>query len=214
MTSVLLVDNHEVVCEGLKAMLTDGTNIEVVGTAYNGNQAITMTRELAPDIVLMDVRMPVLDGVAACREIRQSSPASKVIMLSTYDDDKDVFGSIDAGASGYIIKDTSTNDLVRAIDIVASGQSFFHPIISRKIADKMRGISQREKARFRLIANLTRREMEILAYVSRGASNADIAEALFVSEGTVKSHVSNILRKLGKRDRTQLALYAVEKGLT
>ena len=171
-----------------------------------------MTEELTPDVILMDVRLPGMDGVSACREIKSKGSSSKVLMLSTYDDDKDVFEAIDAGASGFIIKDTTSRDLVEAIKVVARGKSFFHPIVSQKIADKMRGFSSREKSRLRLMSSLTHREIEVLAFISRGASNADIAKELFISEGTVKSHVSNILRKLGKHDRTQLALYAVEKG--
>lgn len=213
MTTVLLVDNHELVCEGLKAMLTVESDIDVVGTAHDGTQAVRMAADLAPDVVLMDVRMPKKDGVTACREIKESAPDSKVIMLSTYDDDRDVFAAIDAGASGYLIKDLTTDDLVKAIDCVHQGKSFFHPIIAQKIADKFRGISQHEKDKLRLFSVLTSREVEILSYISHGASNSDIAKALYLSEGTVKSHVSNVLRKLDKRDRTQLALYAVKIGL-
>lgn len=213
MIRVLLVDNHELVCEGLKAMLTMEKNIDVVGAAYDGAQAIRLAADLAPDVILMDVRMPRKDGVAACREIKQSAPESKVIMLSTFDDDPDVFAAIDAGASGYMIKDLTTDDLLKAIDIVNQGKSFFHPIVAQKIADKFRGISRHEKDKLRLFTTLTSREVEILTHICHGASNADIARALYISEGTVKSHVSNILRKLEKRDRTQLALHAVKIGL-
>lgn len=211
--TVLIADNHALVCEGLKAMLNVEPNIEVVGTAIDGAQALRMAAELKPDVVLMDVRMPDKDGVDACREILEQVPSTKVIMLSTFDDDRDVFASIDAGASGYLIKDLSTDDLLNAIEHVHQGKSFFHPIIAQKIADKFRGISQHEKDRVRLFSILTKREIEILDLISHGASNADIAKELFLSEGTVKSHVSNILRKLDKRDRTQLALYAVKIGL-
>lgn len=213
MTTVLIADNHALVCEGLKAMLNVESNIEVVGTAIDGAQAVRMATDLSPDVVLMDVRMPDKDGVDACREILEKVPSIKVIMLSTFDDDRDVFAAIDAGASGYLIKDLTTDDLVNAIENVHQGKSFFHPIIAQKIAEKFRGISRHEKDRVRLFSVLTKREIEILDLISHGASNADIAKALFISEGTVKSHVSNVLRKLDKRDRTQLALYAVKIGL-
>ncbi len=194
-------------------MLNIEANIDVVGTASSGAQAVHMTTDLSPDVVLMDVRMRDKDGVEACHDIIEASPSTKVIMLSTFDDDRDVFAAIDAGASGYLIKDLTTDDLIKAIDVVHRGKSFFHPIIAKKIAEKFRGISNHEKDRLRLFSVLTSREVEILDLISQGASNADIAKALSLSEGTVKTHVSNILRKLNKRDRTQLALYAVKIGL-
>lgn len=214
MITVLIVDNHEMACEGIKAMLKTGEDIDVIGIARDGVQAVQMTDELNPDVVLMDVRMPGKDGVAACREIKAKSPDAKIVMLSIYDDDSDVFASIEAGASGFVIKDLSARDLVKAIDVVGNGRSYFHPIISQKIADKVRAASGLEREKFKIFASLTKREIEILGHICDGASNAEIAKELFISEGTVKSHVSSILRKLDKHDRTQLAIYALKKGLT
>lgn len=213
MARVLIVDNYEMVRNGLRDMLTTNDDISVIGEASNGRQAVKMADELKPDVVIMDVRMPDVDGVTACREIKKQRPETKVLMLSIYDDDKDVFAAIDAGASGFILKNVTMDDLCKVVNIINQGQSYFHPIIARKMADKFRKISGKEKERTTMFSTLTRRELEILELLGRGLSNADIAKALYISEGTVKSHVSNLLRKLDRRDRTQLALYAYEKGL-
>ncbi len=213
MTRVLIVDNHEMVRNGLRDMLGINDDIVVVGDANDGRQAIEMARELEPDLVIMDVRMPEIDGVTACREIIKSRPETKVLMLSIYDDDNDIFASIDAGATGFMIKNVTQDDLCKVVDIMRKGQSYFHPIIAKKMADKFRKLSVREKEKTTITNLLTRREIEILELLGRGLSNADISKALFISDGTVKSHISHLLRKLDRRDRTQLAIYAFEKGL-
>lgn len=213
MTRVLIVDNHEMVRNGLRDMLSTNDDISVVGEAADGREAIELAGKLKPDLVIMDVRMPEVDGVTACREITQRHPQTKVLMLSIYDDDEDIFASIDAGATGFMIKNVTQDDLCKVVDILQRGQSYFHPIIAKKMADKFRKISDREKDKTTMYAQITRREIEILELLGRGFSNADIAKALFISDGTVKSHISHLLRKLDRRDRTQLALYAFEKGL-
>lgn len=214
MIKVLVADNHELARQGMRAMLEAEKTLEVVGEAKDGMQAVSMAKELSPDIILMDVRMPRMDGVTACREIKKSMPERKVVMLSIYDDDDDVFGAIDAGASGYLIKDFTSEELIHALDVVQQDQSFLHPIVTKKLSRKFRNISDKEKTKMRLFTNLTRRELEVLQMVCQGLSNGEIAKALFLSEGTIKSHVSNILHKVNKRDRTQLTLYAIENRMT
>lgn len=213
MTKVLVADNHELVCEGLKAILETREGVNVVGLAHDGQQAVRLSEELSPDVIIMDVRMPRMDGVAACKEIKKLAPKARVLMMSVYDDDRDVFAAIEAGASGFLIKDFSSHDLFGALNTIQRGQSFFHPIIAKKLADRFRHLSNRQKDKISLFANLTRRELEVLELLGRGLSNREISKELFVSECTIKSHISNILRKLEKHDRTQLALYALEKGL-
>lgn len=213
MTKVLIADNHEVICEGMRAIIDLSPSLTVVGMAHDGQQAVTQAEDLAPDIIIMDVRMPRMDGVAACKAIKKAVPDTRVLMMSVYDDDRDVFAAIEAGASGYLIKDFTPKDLFTALDTIQRGQSYFHPIIAKKLADRFRHLSNRQRDKLSLFANLTRREMEVLELLGGGLSNKDIAKELFVSECTVKSHISNILRKLDKHDRTQLALYALEKGI-
>lgn len=213
MTRVLVVDNHELVREGLQTILDCENNVEVVGTASDGYSAVRLSQELSPDVIIMDVRMQRMDGIEACRKIKKALPETNILMLSIYDDDGDVFKAIEAGASGYMIKDFSSSDLLKALEAVGQGNSFFHPIIAKKIANKLCNISDREKEKFSLFANLSKREVQILELIGKGLSNKDIADFLFISHGTVRSHVSNILRKLSKRDRTQLALYAKSAGI-
>ncbi len=212
-TKVLIVDNHPLACAGLKAILDGKYGFEIIGTAHHGIEALQIATDQKPDIILMDVRMPFMDGIEACKKIRSSLPSVKIIMISVYDDDRDVFSSVEAGANGYLIKDFSPIELVNAMQAVLKGHSVFHPIIAKKLADKFCSLSKREKERFKMLGNLTRREAEILGYIGGGLSNGDIAALLFISEGTVKTHVSNMLKKLEKKDRFQLALYAYEKGL-
>lgn len=216
MIQVLLVDDQALFREGLATLLSVWEDIEIVGEAANGQEAIAQAQALQPDVILMDVRMPVLDGVAATRRLTQEQPQSKVIVLTTFDDDEHVFEGLRAGAVGYLLKDVASDKLVEAIRAAASGESFLQPSVAAKvIAEFTRhtppaAASDPNQA---LVEPLSERELEILGQLGDGLSNREIAAKLFITEGTVKNHVTNILGKLGVRDRTQAALRARDLGL-
>ena len=216
MTSIrlLLVDDQNMFREGLATLLSIHDDLEIVGEAANGEEAITRTAQLRPDIVLMDLRMPVLDGVEATRRLLADHPNLRVIVLTTFDDDDNVFEALRAGASGYLLKDSSSAKLVEAIRATARGESFLQPSITAKVlAEFSRLAPQNSSALEHLPEPLTEREIQILTEVARGRSNKEIATALFLAEGTVKNHMTTILGKLGVQDRTQAALRAREMGL-
>ncbi len=215
MTRVLLVDDQALFREGLHTLLSLHEDIEVVGEAANGLDAIAAVRVLRPDVVLMDLRMPVLDGVAATRQLRLDNPAARVIILTTFDDDELVFDGLRAGAVGYLLKDVSSDKLVEAIRAAAGGESFLQPSIAAKVLAEFNRLERHAPpARPVTLAEpLSDRELEILRCLSTGESNREIAGRLHITEGTVKNHVTNILGKLGARDRTQAALRAREIGL-
>lgn len=212
---VLLVDDQALFREGLNTLLSVHPDIEVVGEASNGEEALAAAQELKPDVVLMDLRMPVLDGVAATRQLRQRQPESQIIILTTFDDDEDVFEGLRAGAAGYLLKDVSSAKLVEAIKAAAQGESFLQPSVAAKVLAEFTRLT-REKppaaasANEQLVEPLSERELEILRSVATGASNKEIADLLFIAEGTVKNHLTNILGKLNVRDRTQAVLKAQE----
>lgn len=212
---VLLVDDQSLFREGLRTLLSVWDDIEVVGEAGNGREAITQTAVLQPDVVLMDLRMPELDGVAATRHLQAEHPASRVIILTTFDDDEHIFDGLRAGAVGYLLKDVSSDKLVEAIRATARGNSFLQPSVAAKVLAEFSrltpGAPQPEPDP--LIEPLSEREKEILRHVATGATNKEIASRLYIAEGTVKNHVTNILGKLGVRDRTQAALKARDLGL-
>jgi len=212
---VLLVDDQALFREGLHTLLSVQADLEVVGEAGNGEEAITAVANLRPDVVLMDLRMPVLDGVAATRRIMESYPATRVIVLTTFDNDDDVFDGLRAGAVGYLLKDVPSARLYEAIRAAASGESFLQPSIAAKVVAEFARMGSRPSAPSQsdLVEPLSDRELEILQHLAAGASNREIANALFITEGTVKNHVTNILGKLGVRDRTQAALKAKDMGL-
>jgi DNA-binding NarL/FixJ family response regulator len=212
---ILLVDDQALFREGLHTLLSVHDDLEVVGEASNGQEAIESVAKLGPDVVLMDLRMPVLNGVAATRQITQSAATSRVIVLTTFDDDEYVFDGLRAGAVGYLLKDVPSAKLVEAIRAAARGESFLQPSVAAKVVaefSRMAGtgtaVPQQD-----LVEPLSERELEILAVLASGASNREIANQLYITEGTVKNHVTNILGKLGVRDRTQAALKAKEMGL-
>ena len=209
--SILIADDHEVVLKGLKALL--GEKFIVVGEARNGHEAVAMAKRFNPDIVLMDAKMPQMGGVEATREIKSFSPQTKVLILSTFNDDKEIFSSIEAGASGYVFKDLSSTDLIKATQAVCQGQSFFHPAVAAKISGRFRELSKKLGQGGRLASDLTQRELEVLKLLGEGFNNKAIAKTLYISLNTVKTHISHILRKLGREDRTQAALYSLRKGL-
>jgi len=214
---VLLVDDQALFREGLSTLLSLHDDIEVVGEAGDGQEALAAAAELRPDVVLMDLRMPVLDGVAATRRLRETAPASRVIVVTTFDDDEYVFEGLRAGAVGYLLKDVSSAKLVEAIRAAARGESFLQPSITAKVLAEFSRLEERAApapaGAAALVEPLSEREIEILRLVAAGESNKEIAAQLYIAEGTVKNHVTNILGKLGVRDRTQAALRARELGV-
>jgi DNA-binding NarL/FixJ family response regulator len=212
---VLLVDDQALFREGLETLLSVHKDIQVVGQASNGQKAVEVAAQVHPDVVLMDVRMPILDGVGATRLLKQALPKCRVIVLTTFDDDEYVFDALRAGAVGYLLKDVASARLVEAIRATARGESILEPSVAAKlIAEFTRVSSMVPLAQMeQLVEPLSERELEILAWIARGYSNKEIASQLFIAEGTVKNHVTHVLGKLGVRDRTQAALKARELDL-
>jgi two-component system, NarL family, response regulator LiaR len=203
---VLLVDDHPVVRQGLRALLSTQDGIEVVGEAADGETAVDEADRLSPDVVLMDVVMPGIDGVEALRRIGERRPQTRVVMLTSYADERRAMEAVDAGASGFLLKDASPRDVVAAIRAAQRGEAVLHPAVAAKLLAERR----RPPAAH---ADLTARELEVLRLIARGLQNKQIAAQLHLSEKTVKTHVSAILRKLDVSDRTQAAMYAVRERL-
>jgi DNA-binding NarL/FixJ family response regulator len=212
---VLLVDDQALFREGLETLLSVHKDIQVVGQASNGHEAVEVATEVHPDVVLMDVRMPILNGVRATRRLKQVLPQCRVIVLTTFDDDEYVFDALRAGAVGYLLKDVASAQLVEAIRAAARGESILQPSVAAKVIAEFTRVSSMVPAAQmeQLVEPLSARELEILGLIATGASNKEIADQLFIAEGTVKNHVTHILGKLGVRDRTQAALKARELGL-
>ena len=212
---VLLVDDQALFREGLETLLSVHKDIQVVGQASNGQEAVAVAAKVHPDVVLMDVRMPILDGVRATRLLKETLPQCKVIVLTTFDDDEYIFDALRTGAAGYLLKDVASARLVEAIRATARGESILEPSVAAKVIAEFTRVSSLVPAAQmeQLVEPLSERELEILALIARGASNKEIASQLFIAEGTVKNHVTHILGKLGVRDRTQAALRARELGL-
>lgn len=211
MIRVLLVDDQAMIRSGLRMILESEPDIEVVAEAADGEEAVRLARREQPEVVLMDIRMPGLDGIQATARIGEASDEVRVIVLTTFDVDDYVYGALRAGASGFLLKDAPADELVRAIRVVAGGDALIAPSVTRRlIADFA---SRPESAAPIGLDLLTDREREVLSLVARGRSNAEIAEELYVGETTVKTHVSSCLTKLGARDRVQLVVAAYESGL-
>jgi len=211
---ILLVDDQPLFREGLRTMLSVHPDFEVVGEAGNGVEAIKLARSLLPLVVLMDLQMPVLDGVEATRRLHEEQPDCRVIVLTTFDDDELVFDGLRAGAVGYLLKDAPSAKLAEAIRVAARGETFLQPSVAAKVVAEFTRLSRKTIATANsVIEPLSEREIEILRLIAQGASNREIASALFLAEGTVKNHVTNILGKLEARDRTQAALKARDSGL-
>ena len=212
---VLVVDDQALFREALVALLAVQAGIEVVGEAANGEQAIEAVGRLRPDVVLMDLRMPVLDGVGATRQLRVDHPGVRVLALTTFDGDAEVFPALRAGAVGYLLKDATTERLVEAVVAADRGESVLAPSVAAKLVARVATLPEPAAgpAPQPLVDPLTARELEILRHLAAGKSNREIAQAVFLSEGTVKNHVTSILAKLGARDRTQAALRASALGL-
>ena len=211
---VLLVDDDALMRAGLEAIFSSDRAVEVVGEAVDGRDALARARELRPDVVLMDVLMPALDGIAATREIVASVPDARVVILTTFEDDEYIFGALTAGASGFLLKRTSPELLLEAIKAVAAGDSLLSPSVTRRVIDRMAALPSGEAVLDRRVEQLTTREREVLEQLARGLSNAEIARALVIEESTVKTHVKRVLMKLGLRDRVQAVIFAYESGLT
>jgi DNA-binding NarL/FixJ family response regulator len=211
---ILLVDDQALFREGLRTLLSLQPDLEVVGEAGNGEEALRLAARLRPDVILMDLQMPVLDGVESTRRLRAAHPECRVIVLTTFDDDEYVFEGLRAGAIGYLLKDTPSARLLEAIRAAARGESFLQPSIAAKVVAEFSRLADQAPPRPQPLADpLSEREVEVLRLLASGASNREIAAALVITEGTVKNHVTNILSKLGVSDRTQAALKARELGL-
>jgi len=211
MIRVLLADDQALVRAGFRMILKAEAGIEVAGEAGDGAEAVALTRELAPDVVLMDVRMPVMDGIEATRRIVDGEGAPRVLVLTTFDLDEYVYEALRAGASGFLLKDAPEEQLVAGISIVAGGGSLFAPAVTRRLIERFAGSRPTKPPPG--FDELTPRELEVLGLIARGLSNAEIAETLVVSEHTVKTHVARILMKLDLRDRVQAVVLAYEAGI-
>jgi DNA-binding NarL/FixJ family response regulator len=211
---VVLADDQVLVRTGFRMILAEADDIEVVGEAGDGDEAVQVAASAAPDVVLMDVRMPGTDGIAATRRIRAAADAPRVLILTTFDLDEYVYAGLRAGASGFLLKDALAPELIAAVRVVASGEAVVAPRVTRRLIERFIGEEQ-EPARLSPSAFevLTAREREVLTLIARGLANAEIAQRLFLSEGTVKTHVSRVLAKLGLRDRLQAVILAYEGGL-
>lgn len=212
-TKILLVDDHELVRQGIAAMLGGASDLEVVGHARTGREAIEIARKALPDIVLMDVRMPDMDGLEATRKIKEERPRTAVVMVTMHDNAAYLREAVQAGAAGYLLKNLSRDELIDAIRQVASGGAFIESQMLRGMLSELKPVSPSAGANLKNAKNLTKREREILALVAEGMSNREIAEKLVLSPETVKSHVAAVLEKLNVSDRTQAAIYAVRNGL-
>jgi DNA-binding NarL/FixJ family response regulator len=208
---VIICDDQSIVREGLAMLLKLEPDIQIIGMADDGAAAIEMVEKGRPDVVLMDLKMPVVNGVEATRQIRSKYPEVRVLVLTTYDDEQWVFDAINAGASGYLLKDTPRDELVRAVRGTVAGKTFLDPSIAGKVLDQ--ATRHQAYTPTEITSKLTEREIDILRLIARGLSNADISERLYLSEGTVRNHVSAILAKLGVADRTQAAVIAIQHGL-
>jgi DNA-binding NarL/FixJ family response regulator len=211
---VMLVDDQELVRAGLKGILRETFGFEVVAECSDGSEASEALRTSAPDIVLMDVRMPVTDGVTATRQLRSEHPDTPVLALTTFDDDEALAGMLRAGASGFVLKSAAAEELQRAVRTVAAGGAWLDPAVTRRVLDIYRSApSEAPRARDSAVALLTDREREVLVLIGEGHTNPEIARALFVSEGTVKTHINHLFAKLDLRDRAAAVIYAYEHDL-
>lgn len=209
---VLIVDDHALLREGLIKILSLENDLEIIGEASDGEEAIILARRLIPDIILMDINMPGINGIEATKIIKAELPQIGIIALTIHDDEEYIFELVRVGVSGYVLKDIQPERLVAAIKDVAQGKSVIHPDITAKLLGEFNRLSER-KARPSSFDDLTMRELDVLELIAKGMANRDIAQSLFISEKTVKNHVTNIFRKLSVEDRTQAALYAIKNKL-
>jgi DNA-binding NarL/FixJ family response regulator len=212
-TRVLIADDDALMRAGLVELLSGDPTIEIVGQASTGREAVDRSRRLGPDVVLMDVRMPDLDGIAATRELACVAPDARILILTTFEHDDYVFGALRAGASGFLLKRTRPEELIAAVHTVAAGDSLLSPSVTRRVVDRMAQQPTPELADQAKLDELTPREREVLELVARGLSNREVATALVVEESTIRTHVKRILMKLGLRDRIQIVIFAYETGV-
>jgi len=208
--SILIVDDHEVVRNGIRSYIKTLSDFQVVGEAASGQEAIKLVAELIPDVVLMDLIMPGMDGVETTREVKKISPRTQVVVLTSYHEDVNIFPALKAGAISYILKDMKMEKLVETLHRAVNGEVTLHPLVAARVLQNIRGENNNEQP---LFTDLTDRELDVLKLIASGLSNSQIAAELVISENTVKGHVSNILRKLHLADRTQVAVYAWQKGI-
>jgi DNA-binding NarL/FixJ family response regulator len=213
-TRVLIADDDDLMRAGLVELLTADPEIEIAGQAATGRQAVEQASRLAPDVVLMDVRMPDLDGIGATRELAQAAPGVRVLILTTFEQDDYIFGALRAGASGFLLKRARPEELIAAVHTVAAGDSLLSPSVTRRVIDRMAQQPTPELGDQTKLDALTPREREVLERIARGLSNREIAAALAVEESTVRTHVKRILMKLGLRDRVQAVIFAYETGVS
>jgi DNA-binding NarL/FixJ family response regulator len=213
LTRVLITDDDDLMRAGLVELLTADPEIEIVGQASTGREAVDLARRLVPDVVLMDVRMPDLDGIAATRELSRSASATKILILTTFEQDDYIFGALRAGASGFLLKRARPEELIAAVHTIDAGDSLLSPSVTRRVIDRMAQQPTPELADQGRLDELTPREREVLEHIARGLSNREIAAALAVGESTIRTHVKRILMKLDLRDRVQAVIFAYETGV-
>lgn len=212
MIRVLIADDQALVRTGLRMILENAGDMEVVGEAGDGSEAVESALRLDPDVVLMDIRMPEVDGVAAARQLRSAAPDIRVLVLTTFDLDEYVYAALRAGASGFLLKDALADDLLAAVRVVARGDAVVAPSVTRRLLERFIGVGE-DPPPAPDLARLTEREREVLGLMAKGMSNMEIAAVLFLTEGTVKTHVSRVLSKLELRDRVHAVVYAYERGI-
>ncbi len=210
---LLLVDDQALFREGLRTILSARSRFEVVAEAANGDEAIQQAARHRPDVILMDLNMPILDGAAATKRIKQDNPSARILVLTTFHEDERIFEALRAGAAGYLLKDSDSNHLAEAIEAVHRGESFLQPAVAARVIAELNRLSPKPKEKMQPVEPLSDREEDVLRELARGGSNKEIAVALGLAEGTVKNHISNILAKLGVLDRTQAALKARDLGI-
>ncbi len=217
MIKIAIIDDQKILTEGLKMILSADPEIEVVSTGENGQDAIQICKKYLPDVILMDIQMPIMNGVESTRLIKRDYPSVKILVLTTFDDDKYIFDAIKYGAYGYLLKDTPPGEIGEAIKTIHSGGALIQPDLAMKVLDQFSKMANEENDKTKNIEDdfksLTKREKEISQLVGKGYNNAEIAEELFLSEGTIKNNLTKILDKLELRDRTQLAILAVKNNL-
>ncbi|MEV4249661.1 response regulator transcription factor [Streptosporangium canum] len=210
---VLLADDQPLVRAGLRMVIGGTSDVDVIGEAGTGVQAVQLAKEVRPDVVLMDIRMPGMDGIEATQMITAEMLPTHVLVLTTFDDDENVYGALRAGASGFLVKDMALDDILTAIRVVAAGDALLAPSVTRRLIEEFTARPHTRTHRPRELNSVTGREREILTLVGRGLSNAEIAAHLYISPGTAKAHVASLLTKLGARDRVQLVIIAYDAGL-